>query len=341
MFTALMPSRAQDTDGAGDERLLQLYWNRAAVKQELAALRRERDGLVARLREQESGQARHEQRLHTLESLLADEERAACIILHCQLRELWREAAARLSRFAAELAERQTQRTRERQRRSFEDDRARQLGALAGPLAELHAEVSDLGERELALERLVSDMPFWRWRRRRRLRVERLALSAEREARASELSAHAERARALREMPMPACPGLSVEGRRLVNLAVIGLAQELAVVCEGQGIAGLARAAMMQAMEDADYGSRSEVQALAQAAARCRSRVVALDPPTMKLKPRMEWLRSQVEYRREDESVPLAQSIEHFPRDAGQAGSSLLKINVLAEDYWELHAALR
>ncbi len=336
-----MPSRAQDTDGAGDERLLQLYWNRAAVKQELAALRRERDSLVTRLRDQEAEQARRDQRLHTLESLLADEERAACIVLHCQLRELWRECAARLSRFSAALAERQTRRMRERLHRGFEVERARQLGELAGPLAGLQAEVRDLEERELALERLVSATPFWRWRRRGRLRAERLALAVERAARAAELEAYAERERALREMPRPECPGLSVEDRRLVNLAVIGLAQELAVVCDDQGIAALARAAMMQAMEDADYGSRSEVKNLARGVTRCRSLVAALEPSGTTLKPRVGWLRSRVEYRRDDEPVPLAQSVEHFPRDASRAGGSLLKINVLAEDYWELHAALR
>lgn len=341
MFSAVMASRAQDTAGAGDERLLELYWNRAAVKQQLAALRRERDGLVSRLREEEAERARQDERLRQLEALLSDEERAACIIVHCQLRALWQEASARVAALAADLAERQAGRERARLHEAFESRRRHELAVMSTPLAALRSEVSDLAERGRALERLLSDLGFWRWGRRRQLRHELSCLDAERAQRAAELEALAAREYEVRAAPIPEYPGLSVESRRLVNLALIAFAQDLVVVCEQGDVARLARAAMTGSLEDADYGSRNEVEALGRAVARSRNRLAALEPSAARLKPRVAWLRTQVEYRREDEAEPLAHSLERFPRELGREASPLLRCNVLAEDYWGLHTALR
>lgn len=341
MFSAVMVSRAQDTADTGDERLLELYWNRAAVKQQLAVLRRERDELVSRLREEEAERARQNERLRQLEVLLSDEERAAAIIVYCQLRVLWQEASARVAALAAELVERQVGRERKQLQEAFESRRRHELAIMSTPLAALRSEISDMAERGREVERLLSDLGFWRWGRRRQLRHELACLDAECAQRTVELEALAARERDVREAPIPQYPGLSVESRRLVNLALIAFAQDLVVACEQDGVAMLARAAMAGSMEDADYGSRIEVEALGRAVALSRNRLASLEPSAARLKPRVAWLRNQVEYRREDEAEPLAHSLEHFPRELGRESSPLVRCNVLAEDFWELHAALR
>jgi predicted nuclease with TOPRIM domain len=53
-----------------EEQLLQLFWNRAALKKEFAKLRGEGNQLTERLRQQEGANLRVQQRLEELEAML-------------------------------------------------------------------------------------------------------------------------------------------------------------------------------------------------------------------------------------------------------------------------------
>ena len=59
------------------EQLLKLYWNRAGVKRELKALRRERFELLDKLKEQEGAIVRAQEQLEGLERLLINPLAAA------------------------------------------------------------------------------------------------------------------------------------------------------------------------------------------------------------------------------------------------------------------------
>ena len=57
---------------AEDERLLQLYWNRAELKKELARLQEERHKLLEQLRNHEATFIRHNEQLLQLEEFLGN-----------------------------------------------------------------------------------------------------------------------------------------------------------------------------------------------------------------------------------------------------------------------------
>ena len=85
--------------GESAEQLLKLYWNRAGVKRELKALRRERFELLDKLKEQEGAIVRAQEQLEGLERLLTNPLAAANAMVYFQLRHLWRTGAQRLEQF--------------------------------------------------------------------------------------------------------------------------------------------------------------------------------------------------------------------------------------------------
>jgi hypothetical protein len=89
VLTALLDRQS----AAPTEELLKLYWNRADVKRELKALRRERFELLDKLKEQEGTILRAQEQLEGLERLLTNPLAAANAMVYFQLRHLWRVGA--------------------------------------------------------------------------------------------------------------------------------------------------------------------------------------------------------------------------------------------------------
>ena len=90
MLSAILERQA----GGPTEELLKLYWNRADVKREVKALRRERFELLDKLKEQEGAIQRAQEQLEGLERLLTNPLAAANAMVYFQLRHLWRVGGA-------------------------------------------------------------------------------------------------------------------------------------------------------------------------------------------------------------------------------------------------------
>ncbi len=117
--------RSSGRPAAPTDELLKLYWNRADVKRELKALRRERFELLDKLKEQEGAILRAQEQLEGLERLLTNPLAAANAMVYFQLRHLWRVGAQRLEQFGREL---QTQREK-RERAAATGRRDRQAAS--------------------------------------------------------------------------------------------------------------------------------------------------------------------------------------------------------------------
>ncbi|MCC5868919.1 MAG: hypothetical protein JJU27_10425 [Gammaproteobacteria bacterium] len=342
MLAGIIPGKGQDAEATGDDRLLELYWNRAAVKKELANLRRERYELLEKLRESEAGTQRVAEQLATLEGLLADTDTAATAITHFQLRHLWKHCAQRIRQFVDDVAEKQMRRERDHLETDFRQRQARKHAEIEPSIRALESEISDQAERARALERLIAEMPFWRWGRRRALKLQFSALGSDQAARQAELEALVSRRNEIQSEVQPEYPGLSAESRRLLNLAALALAQELVLFFDENDLARRARAAFAEDVRNADFGTREDAQRLSRQIEERMAALAAQRQLTAAVKRRTDYLRSRVEYRRDDETIPLARSLERITRDParGSAGGTA-NINVLAEEYWDIYGALR
>jgi hypothetical protein len=321
-------------DAAEDERLLKLFWNRAELKKELQSLDEELHNLRNRIKQQEGANSRLQEELERLEVLLGNAERGPDALVHFALRSLWRECRMQLENFASDLRRQRQDHERKKQLAVFQNDRKERLKLAEQRLAEAHAAVegerSGLQECEQQLERHKA---FWHYFRHRELAVE---LEAQR-GRLAEVERQLfdlkEAQRTIEKEPWPELPGLSIQGRRAVNLAVIAYAQLLVARLAGSGLASEARLATHRRVQDERHGSRADCLARLDEVTAAIRLVKAQENIAPEIRAFTERLKQSVAWRSQDDVVPTPSSLPPVAAD-GQGG------NVLIDDYWDVYKAL-
>ncbi len=335
-------------DGGGaraeEERLMQLFQNRAGLKKAYADLKDEFHLLRDRLKQQEGATIRVQEQLDALGDLLADPTTGFGALVFYQLRGLWKTCHQQLSGFVADLT--RTQEARETARHKAECDTARSARLADVDLRlQIAAEKADLQRQHLAaaqseLNRLTA---FWHYfeRRRRSKSLEGLrhALVIA-DAEVGDL--HAERSAIGSEAPAD-FPGISLAARRNINLAIIGYAELLCESVDAYGVAARAKEAVARRVHEMTFGGRAECEDYMQRVQQAQSAVAGQKQITTAVKSKMERLRATCDYRNAADTVPTADSLAAVPTpEAGKAprGQPGTIWNVLAEDYWDLYTLL-
>jgi hypothetical protein len=337
---------------APTEELLKLYWNRADVKRELKALRRERFELLDKLKEQEGAILRAQEQLEGLERLLTNPLAAANAMVYFQLRHLWRVGAQRLEQFGREL---QTQREK-RERAQLQDaetaKRQRRLEAVKEKLAGLAEKRRTTADEQRGLEQNLASMnAFVRLFRAGALKRRIAGLASGRQM----LEEKIEELRALTEKiqgePLPEPEGLSLDSRRLINTAVIALAQHLVVHFSEHDLAALAKTSTERAVADMKFGDRRDCDRMVE---QIRERIEELKQQKTfadQVKRRTDLLLAEVKYASDTDSVPGVEALQFITRTPGaqvnefelarRTSDAPLRINVVADDYWDLMSVMR
>lgn len=330
-----------------NEQLLKLYWNRAAVKRELRDLRRERYDLLDKLKEHEASIARAREQLEGLERLLTNPLAAANAMVYFQLRHLWTTAAQRLEQFAQDLEAQREKRERRQLREAALAKRGRRLEAIAVKLTELEHKSAGIDSERRRLEQrlmrgnfLVKLLHGPKLKRRIRGLASGRAVLVERIEELKDLIGKIE------GEPLPELEGLSLDSRRLINTAVIALAQHLVVHFAEHDLAPLAKAATERAVADMKFGDRRDCDRMVE---RVREKLSELKQQNIgeAVRRRTEVLMHDIRYRNETDAVPIPDCVEQIPvnlegeQPARRASDAPLRINVLTEDYWDLLSVLR
>lgn len=344
MLAALLQKQVHEEQ----DPLLKLYWNRAGVKRELATLKREHYELLEKLEQQESAIMRAQNQLEGLERLLTDPLAAANAMVYFQLRHLWRVAALKVEQFGRELKTQREKRERMQLHNTILAKRNRRMQAVREKLDEL------LQKRKLAIEECLR----FEQRLERTNFVVRLfagpSLRSRIQGFKSNRAALEERIQEFNEIiekiqrePLPEPDGLSLESRRLINVAAIALAQHLVLHFAEHDLARLARKASKRSVGDMKFGDRRVCDQLVE---RIRERVAELNADKSladKVKLRADQLVNDVPYRHESDAAPMREALAEIPLHPGAVTSgherpegAPLRVNVLEEDYWDLGAVL-
>jgi hypothetical protein len=322
-------------DPAEQERLLKLFWNRAELKKELQSLDDQLHNLRNKLKQQENANTRLQQQLEQLEVLLGSPERGLDALVHFGLKALWRACREQLEKFAAELKRERQDAQRKQQLAEFQQDRAERLKVADERLRQAQ-EVADAERERLAQgeQRMKSLQRFWHYFKRRALAVELVeqrgrCVEAERA-----LGDMRESHRTIEKEPWPEFPGLTIEGRRLVNLAVIAYAQHLFARLAVSGLAMDARLANNRSVESAKHGSLDACLARLREIAQALALVNAQDGLAAEIKKRGEKMAATSTWRNANETVPQPASLP--PAATGGVPDA----NVLVVDYWDVYKVL-
>jgi hypothetical protein len=323
------------SDPAEQERLLKLFWNRAELKKELQDLDDQLHNLRNKLKQQENANSRLQQQLEQLEVLLGNPERGLDALVHFGLKALWRACREQLEKFAGELKRERQDSERKQQLAEFQADRADRLKVADDRLRQAQ-EVGD-AERERLREfeaRLARLQRFWHYFKRRSVTTEVLAQRERCRAADRHLEDMRESHRTIDKEPWPEFPGISIAGRRLVNLAVIAYAQHLFARLAVSGLAMDARLANNRSVESAKHGSLDACLARLREIAQALAMVRAQDGLAAEIKKRGEAMGPAASWRNANETVPQPASLP--PAATGGVPDA----NVLVDDYWDVYKVL-
>ena len=322
-------------DPAEQERLLKLFWNRAELKKELQSLDDQLHNLRNKLKQQENANSRLQQQLEQLEVLLGSPERGLDALVHFGLKALWRACREQLEKFAAELKRERQDAQRKQQLAEFQQDRSERLKVADERLRQAQevadAERERLRQRE---ERMTQLRRFWHYFKRRALATEIVEQRERCVATERHLADMRESHRTIEKEPWPEFPGLTIEGRRLVNLAVIAYAQHLFARLAVSGLAMDARLANNRSVESAKHGSLDACLARLREIAQALALVNAQDGLAAEIKKRGEKMVSAATWRNANETVPQPASLP--PAATGGVPDA----NVLVDDYWDVYKVL-
>lgn len=331
---------------AEEERLLRLYWNRAELKKELGRLQEERHELIEELKKQEGVALRAGEKLSELEEHLGDPEAATHALVYFQLRALWRTCAARLARFSEQLQNQQQERERRRHLIEFDQTRRRQLAEIDHRLSQAkqlaHKYETQLRKLE---ERLASLRGFWNYFRRKGLAEQVEIVRAQWDEAATRVTDLSDDHADAEEKQAPEFTGISIDGKRVVNTAVIAYAQQLVGLLSNGGLAMLAKEATAKTVFDLRYGSREDCIKL-MALLREATQLAKRDSEDLAgLKEYTDALRARAAYRSDADTTPLTDSIGALSPPASPVSglesiNRTAGINVLVDDYWDVYEVL-
>jgi len=326
--------------------LLRLYWNRAGVKRELVTLKREHHELLEKLEEQEGAILRAQNQLEGLERLLTDPLAAANAMVYFQLRHMWRAGALKVQQFGKELKLQREKRERQQLHNTVLAKRSRRLEAIRVKLKELLQKRKQAIEENLRLEKRLERMNFVvRLFGGPRVKSRIQSLAQNRAALDERIEEFNEVIEKIQGEPLPEPEGLSLESRRLINLAILALAQHLVVHFSEHDLARLSRKASKRSVGDMKFGDRLACDQMVE---RIRERINDLHSESQladRVKRRADSLVNEVEYRHESDAIPMRSGLAGIPVSVGQATAdqtvgSPLRVNVLEDDFFDLSQVL-
>jgi len=338
----LFPGNRQTVE---DERLLQLYWNRAEHKKELSRLQLERHELLEEIKKHEGAATRSTERLEELQEYLGDPEIATHALVYFQLLALWKGCSAKLGRFAQQLCAQQMERERRRQLIEFDQTRRRQLAEIDRRIAQARSETQTLeAQLKLTESELASLRGFWNYFRRKRLNEELEAVRVKWDTSATRVTDLSDDRAGIEDQQPSGLRELSVDGKRIVNTAVIAYAQQLVNLLSGGGLAMLAKETTAKSVFELRYGSREDCVRLMGQLREGRGVIGKENEDLAGLKERIDALRSGASYRSDEDTIPLTDSIGTLTVPStpvsGLESINRAGVNVLVDGYWDVYEAL-
>ncbi len=324
-----------------DDKLVDLFRNRAELKKEFAALRDEKYRLQDRLKEHRGSIERVQQKLNHLESLLLDPEWVHNVVVFYQLRRLAAHCENRIARFAEQLKRQREERIHNRLLARWNEERDKESAAVEKKIGEHRMQLQLLEDRLLAERHRLQTMGgLSKMLRRKEAESAVEAIEQEVEAaneREGELLRELERIEGLEPPPHE---GLDVATKRSINFMVLAYVQQLYLLYEEDDLAGLAKEASDKSVGAVNYGSKADCDEILEKLAKRREEVEKVGDFTDTLKQRAKLIAQHAVFRGDDDVVPNSGTVAtvYDIRPNGQIAQR--DANLLGENYFGVAKAL-
>ncbi|MEM6640375.1 MAG: hypothetical protein AAF610_10780 [Pseudomonadota bacterium] len=336
---------AADVKKLPDDQLLDLFWSRADLKKRFSRLSEDlvaKDDEIAR-RDAEIARARRER--EGLERALSDSRTAFPALAYYHLRGLWRTANTHLISFRDDLIAQQTEREHKKQVMRFNQKREADLTSVTTEIERAKSDAKSVADELQRLQAEYDASTGWlKFFARKRLAPQIDECRERQVASRSHVQALFDRRIKIESSTWPAEKSLSLEGKRMVNLAVIALAQELCLKFEKGGLGELARSTTLKPLGAVEFGAREDCEFLIHRVSQAVDDLTSGGGLASSLRERAKFLRAAASFTKDDDTVPAAQTLGSISRDLSSdpdlMTSMPLDVDVLVDDYWDLGAVL-
>jgi len=326
---------AASEHGDDNEKLVELFRNRAELKKEFAALSKERYRLQQLVKEQQGATARITQRLEHLESLLVDPEWVNTVVVFYQLRAVNRRCQGKLAKFAEQLKRQREKRVRDAQLRAWRDKCNTRRAKLDSKL-DKHREKLRLLEGQLQAERQRAESMsgFSRLFKARTASDELADLTAQVDA-----ARHAEqeilkKVEAIEKAEPPDPPGLSITEKRSINFMIVAFAQQLYLQFKDRNLVALVRESNEKSVGAINYGNKRDCDLLLERIAEHVDSMENAGDYADVLKRRAELIAEHALFKDDDDAAPVAGTVATVFGITANGVVTKLDANLVGDNYW-------
>jgi hypothetical protein len=319
------------------EKLVELFRNRAELKKEFAELREEKCRLEQRIREQQGATARIVQKVEHLESLLVDPQWANTVVVFYQLRAINRRYRHKLAKFAEQLKQQRERRLQDVQLADWHEKREQDAASMQRKLGEHRMQVQAL-EDELAAARFRVDSMSG---------LERVLKGRSVASAIDDVEARLAAARKIEQDLMlkldgiqnrgtPETRGLALEDKRAINFLIIAFAQQLYLQFHDDRLVALVKESGDKSVGAINYGSKRDCDALLALISQHGESSDAPSDCADILQRRSGLIVEHAVFAKDEDAVPIAGSVATLFAFDNNGIVESKDVNLLGENYWNV-----
>ena len=318
-----------------NDKLVELFRNRAELKKEFAALDKEKYRLQQLIKEQRGATARITQRLEHLESLLVDPDWVHTVVVFYQLRSLNRRCESKLARFAEQLKQQRENRVRETQLQGWRARRDAEQAEIEKQLGEHREAIRLLEDRIRAEQHRVESMKgLSRILKGRAASSELDELGQRLDVAGTEEQALLAKLESIEQQEHPDTPGLSIAEKRSINFMIIAYAQHLYLQFSDRNLVALVKESAEKSVGAINYGNKDDCdRLLARVMAQVESMEKASDCVDV-LKRRAELIAEHAVFQEDDDAVPVGGTVATVFAINANGVVTKSDANLVGENYW-------
>ena len=325
---------ANEPEGENDK-LVELFKNRAELKKEFAALDKEKYRLQKLIKEQQGATARVTQRLEHLESLLVDPEWVHTVGVFYQLRSLNRRCQGKLAKFAEQLKQQRESRRRDSQLGAWKAKLDAQRAEVEEQLVAHREKIRSIEEQvQVERHRVESMNGLSKILKGRAASVELSELDEQLDAARSDERGLLEKLESIEGAEHPDAPGLSIPEKRSINFMIIAYAQHLLLQFDDRNLVALVKESSEKSVGAINYGNKVDCDRLLERiVAHVESMEKASDYVDV-LKRRAELIAEHAVFKEDDDAVPLAGTVATVFAISANGVVSKSDANIVGDNYW-------
>lgn len=324
-----------------NEKLVDLFRNRAELKKEFAALRNEKYQLQDRIKQQQGATARVQQKMEHLENLLLDREWVHNVVTFYQLRRLALHCNARLARFAEELKQQREQRVHGEAIEAWNAECSEKTRALETAIEAQQSQMQLLeGQLQSERNRLAGMGGFSRMVKGKRLSADIADIESQIEVcRAEEFKLRSELAN-IRTLNPPQQEGLDVAAKRSINFMILSFAQQLYLMFEEDDLASLSKEANEKSVGAINYGTKYECDEILKRIDRRWDTLESVTEYAGIFQQRAKLIANDAVFRHNEDVIPSAGSVATVFQFDENGGVSRKYANILGDNYFAISKVL-